>query len=352
MSIRLSVPAGADSWFENDFLVQRRSSIQRDSLYTGNTQDRTTLSAQTSIFTEKVLTLVARAREPLVHPGGVRCYIALHAVSPSTVLKGGTQLGRYSSTIIPPFRTAKGNHGSGSINISLLRSEPPNNHAPKRLDQLRIFIRVSIRSLDLDTTDCTQQGPILWLEIGRFQQIGSMLSAMSNPFPISDDEVIDVTPPTRTRWRRWVIAAAVLLFIVLSRSLSIYVSALWFGSLGYSAVYWYIFKLKAALFLIFLLLTIGILRGAFWVLERTFASYSFAPRKIMVNNQPVEFSPARFIRPLTWVVAVVFGLFYGFAMKDNWQEFALYFNQIDHNPAGSDLSKATGLLSLFPSGVR
>ncbi len=60
------------------------------------------------------------------------------------------------------------------------------------------------------------------------------------PFPISDDEVIDVMPPKRTRWRRWVIAAAVLLFIVLSRSLSIYVSALWFGSLGYSAVYWYI----------------------------------------------------------------------------------------------------------------
>ncbi|MBA3256182.1 MAG: UPF0182 family protein, partial [Pyrinomonadaceae bacterium] len=150
---------------------------------------------------------------------------------------------------------------------------------------------------------------------------------MSNPFPISDDELIDVIPPKRTRWRGWVIAAAVLLFIVLSRSLAIYVSALWFGSLGYSAVYWYIFKLKAALFLIFLLLTIGILRGAFWGLERTFASYAFAPRTIMLNNQPVEFSPARFIRPLAWVVAVVFGLFYGFAMKGNWQDFALYFNQ-------------------------
>ena len=99
-----------------------------------------------------------------------------------------------------------------------------------------------------------------------------MLGAMSRPFPISDDEVIDVNPPTRTRWRRWLIAGAVLLFIVLSRSLSVYVAVLWFGSLGYSAVYWYIFKLKAALFLLFLLLTIGILRGAFCLLERTFAS--------------------------------------------------------------------------------
>ena len=169
-----------------------------------------------------------------------------------------------------------------------------------------------------------------------------MLGAMSNPFPISDDEVIDVIRPKRTRWRRWAIAAAVLLFIVLSRSLAIYVSALWFGSLGYSAVYWYIFKLKAALFLIFLLLTIGIVRGAFWVLERTFASYAFAPRTIMLNNQPVEFSPARFIRPLAWVVAVMFGLFYGFAMKGNWQDFALYFNQSPTTQADPIFQKPLG----------
>lgn len=169
-----------------------------------------------------------------------------------------------------------------------------------------------------------------------------MLCAMSNPFPISDDEVIDVTPPTRTRWRRWVIAAIVLLLIVLSRSLSIYVSVLWFGSLGYSAVYWYIFKLKAALFLIFLLLTIGILRGAFWLLERAFASYAFAPRKIMLNNQPVEFSPAAFIRPLAWGVAVIFGLFYGFAMKGNWQHFALYMNQSPTTQADPIFQKPLG----------
>ena len=57
-------------------------------------------------------------------------------------------------------------------------------------------------------------------QIGPFQRIGRMLGAMSDPFPISDDDVIDVTPPKRTRWRRWVIAAVVLLFIMLSRSLS------------------------------------------------------------------------------------------------------------------------------------
>jgi uncharacterized membrane protein (UPF0182 family) len=154
-----------------------------------------------------------------------------------------------------------------------------------------------------------------------------MLSAMSTPFPLPDDELIDVSPPRRRRWRLWVISGALLLLIVLSRSLSIYVSALWFGSIGYSAVYWYVFKLKVVLFLIFFMLTALILRGAFWLLEKAFASHTLGQRTIMLNNQPFQFSPARFMRPLAWGVAVIFGLFYGFAMKGSWQEFALYLNQ-------------------------
>lgn len=150
---------------------------------------------------------------------------------------------------------------------------------------------------------------------------------MSEPFPLRDNEVIDVGPRSKRRWRIWLIAALVLLFIVLSRSLSIYLSAAWFSSLGFSAVYWYIFKLKLGLFIAFALLTIVILRTAFWLLERAFASQPFEKRTIVVNNQPIQFSPERFVRPLGWVLAVLFGLFYAFAMKADWQTFALYFNQ-------------------------
>jgi uncharacterized protein len=157
--------------------------------------------------------------------------------------------------------------------------------------------------------------------------MGRMLLCMSTPFPFSDREIIDVPPPRRRHWRRWLILVLFLLFIALSRSLSIYVSALWFGSLGYSAVYWYIFKLKVALFLVFLLLTIAILRGAFWLLERAFATEALETRTVMLNNQPFQFSPARFMRPVAWAVAVLFGLFFAFGMKSSWQEFALYKNQ-------------------------
>ncbi|MFZ0749316.1 MAG: hypothetical protein WAM70_08145, partial [Pyrinomonadaceae bacterium] len=79
---------------------------------------------------------------------------------------------------------------------------------------------------------------------------------MSTPIEFDDDDdIIDVTPdqPRRKRrWWPWILLAVLAVLFIGSRALSIYVSALWFGSLGYSDVYWYIFKLKLELFLIFL----------------------------------------------------------------------------------------------------
>ncbi|MFN2493283.1 MAG: UPF0182 family protein [Pyrinomonadaceae bacterium] len=151
---------------------------------------------------------------------------------------------------------------------------------------------------------------------------------MSDSFPLRDTEVIDAGPNPRRRWRRWVIAAVVVLFIVLSRGLSIYLSAAWFNSLGFSAIYWYIFKLKGALFLVFAIVTALLLRAGFWLLERAFAAQTLEKRTIIVNNQPIQFSAARFIRPLGWILAALFGLFFGLAMKSDWRLFATYSNQV------------------------
>ncbi len=54
-----------------------------------------------------------------------------------------------------------------------------------------------------------------------------------------------------------------------------------------------------------------ILRTAFWLLERAFAAQPLEKRTIVVNNQPVQFSPERFVRPLGWIIAILFGFFYG-----------------------------------------
>src|SRR5712691_633811 len=118
-----------------------------------------------------------------------------------------------------------------------------------------------------------------------------------------------------------------LLLLILSRTLGIYLSAAWFSSLGFSSVYWYIFKLKLGLFFAFLLATAFLLRGAFWLLERHFRSHALEKRTIVVNNQTLQISPARFVRPASWVIAILFALFYGLDMKGAWQTFALYFNQ-------------------------
>ena len=165
---------------------------------------------------------------------------------------------------------------------------------------------------------------------------------MSESFPLRDSEVIDVSPPSKRRWRRWLIGSIVLVLLVLSRGLSVYLSAAWFSSLGFSSVYWYIFKLKLGLFIAFALITMLLLRSAFWLFERAFAAHPLEKRTIVVNNQPIQFSPDRFVKPIGWILAIIFGLFYGIAMKSDWQTFALYLNQaqaaaqdpIFHKPLG------------------
>src|SRR5229473_5036140 len=115
---------------------------------------------------------------------------------------------------------------------------------------------------------------------------------MSQPISVDPGgEIIDVghTKPRRRRWGWWLLGAIVIFIFVASRGLSIYISALWFGSLGYAPVYWYMFKLKIALFAIFFTLTAVILRLGFWLIGRTFTSISLDRRTIFVNQQPVNF---------------------------------------------------------------
>jgi uncharacterized membrane protein (UPF0182 family) len=172
-----------------------------------------------------------------------------------------------------------------------------------------------------------------------------MLTGMSRPLPLdADDEVIDIspTPPGRRHWRRWVLLAVVVLFFALSQALSIYIEALWFGSLGYSQVYWYTFRLKLALFVVFALLTFLILRGVLWLFERVFASMALERRVIIVNNQPVSIAPSRILRPAAWVVSILFALVYGAGMSQSWQTFALYLNQTQTAEADPIFQKALG----------
>ena len=140
--------------------------------------------------------------------------------------------------------------------------------------------------------------------------------------------MIDVGPPRRRRrLLLWVVIAAIVFFFSFSRILSVYLSALWFNSLGYSSVYWYVFKTKVALFAGFTILTALLLAATFLLFQRLFGAYAFEQRTIILNNQPFQFSPAKFIRPLGWFISLLVGVIYGFQLKDHWRQVALYWHQ-------------------------
>jgi hypothetical protein len=142
-------------------------------------------------------------------------------------------------------------------------------------------------------------------------------------------DIIDIDPsggPRRRRRWPFVLGLLALLF-ALSRASSIYVETLWFGSLGYASVYWTTFKYEVGLFAAFALATALLLRGAFRVLERAFDVSALAPRRILMNNQPVVVEPARLLKPLAWLVSIFFGFVYGVGMSGEWQRFALWLNR-------------------------
>ena len=77
---------------------------------------------------------------------------------------------------------------------------------------------------------------------------------MSSPI---EGPVIDITPkkPRRQRWKWLILVAFVLLIFIASRAVTIYISAAWFGSLGYASIFWFIFRAKLELFLILFVVT-------------------------------------------------------------------------------------------------
>ena len=161
-----------------------------------------------------------------------------------------------------------------------------------------------------------------------------------------DAEIIDITPKQKRGGRRknkWFILAAVFLpFVVMLGGVGIYTEALWFDSLGFASRFWSVFALGWILFAVFGILTFLILRGGFYALERIFGLDKLPPRQIVINNQPIDVNPSRFLRPLGWILALIFSISYAFGLSGDWQTWTLYLHQpatmttdpIFNNPIG------------------
>jgi uncharacterized membrane protein (UPF0182 family) len=153
--------------------------------------------------------------------------------------------------------------------------------------------------------------------------------------------IIDIEPAAgggRRKARRWVLVAVVLLLLfALTRAGSVYIEALWFGSLGYSSIYWTAFEYGWAVFAVFAVATFLVLRVAFMLMERGFAVTTLAPRRVVVNSEQLFIRPARVLKPAAWVVSLLLGLVYGAGMSESWQTFALWLNRPGTSGAGEPI---------------
>jgi uncharacterized membrane protein (UPF0182 family) len=141
----------------------------------------------------------------------------------------------------------------------------------------------------------------------------------------NDGDLID-TRRTRTPWLRYVLIALVVLVLLSASALiSMYVNALWFGSLGYSQLFWKTLAVKAGLFAGFLVVTTLLLGGIFTALRPRRTDRTVYDRTIIVNGRPVTVSFRPVARLVTWAVALLFGVASAIGMAAEWTTFVLYW---------------------------
>src|SRR5436190_12519285 len=123
------------------------------------------------------------------------------------------------------------------------------------------------------------------------------------------------------RGRLALIVVAVVLILGAGTTLSYYVDALWFSSLGYSEVFWRTLNFQAYAFLGFALLTFLALYGAFLLFKPE--SLSASSNTIIINGQPVQLPMEPALRIIALVAASGIALITGSGMMAEWPTLAL-----------------------------
>ena len=134
-------------------------------------------------------------------------------------------------------------------------------------------------------------------------------------------------PPRRTsprrRGRLFLIAIVLVLFFSASTSVSYYVDALWFSSLGYSAIFWRTLNFQAAAFAAFAVLTFAALYGSFLLFKPESFSDLTSGGTIIINGQPVKLPMDPALRIIALIVAFIIAAVTGAGMMQEWPTLAL-----------------------------
>src|SRR2546428_379490 len=113
-------------------------------------------------------------------------------------------------------------------------------------------------------------------------------------------------PPARKRRRAWFVLAAAIALVLFGggTTVSYYVDALWFDSLGYVDVFWKTLTLQSEIFTGFFLATFLILYGSFLVMKPPRLG-DLAGLPILINGQPIRLP----VEPVLRLIAIVGALF-------------------------------------------
>jgi uncharacterized protein len=108
-------------------------------------------------------------------------------------------------------------------------------------------------------------------------------------------------------------------------TVSYYVDALWFGSLGYSDVFWKTLRLQSTVFTVFTGATFFILYGSFLGLKRAGLTDSQSGGLIFIGGQPVRLPVESILRLIALGVSLAIAILTGLAMTAEWPALALYW---------------------------
>ena len=134
------------------------------------------------------------------------------------------------------------------------------------------------------------------------------------------------TQPLRRR-RRYIIVAVILVGIVFGSrtALSYCVDVLWFGSLGYGAVFWKALSLQWGIFTAFAAATFLILYGSFLALKRAHFADMPSDHTIFIGGQPVKLPVGPVLHLIAIGVSLVIAAVTGASMMGDWPALALFW---------------------------
>jgi uncharacterized protein len=143
-------------------------------------------------------------------------------------------------------------------------------------------------------------------------------------------ETIDWPLRTRTRPRRrkliFLLVFIAIVFLCARSTVSYWVDMLWFGSLGYSSVFWTTLRLEWSVFAAFAVATFAVLFGAFSLLHRTHTADLPDTHTIVFAGQPIDLPVAKALRWVALLISLLIALATGAAMKAQWPTLALYLH--------------------------